>query len=210
MTGLLADESMALAERAARRVLAACGEGDALETQISRFCVGWRGLCCGQCVCAQPRGGLAGASNWNAILSGAFFINFPRKLITGSVGERPVLMQQGPSEIATIRNMLADAEATLVEGPHAERARRDAETLMLHVMRDDAPDVNLAWLIAHEYESLLPRARPRAFRAGDRTTARVGEANPNSTLLAGGGVLRAEFQRQSRGVDSPARNRTPG
>ena len=35
MTGLLADESMALAERAARRVLAACGEGDGLETQLA-------------------------------------------------------------------------------------------------------------------------------------------------------------------------------
>jgi butyryl-CoA dehydrogenase len=35
MTGLLADESMALAERAARRVLAACGEGDALTTQLA-------------------------------------------------------------------------------------------------------------------------------------------------------------------------------
>jgi butyryl-CoA dehydrogenase len=35
MTGLLADESMAQAERAARRVLAACGKGDALETQLA-------------------------------------------------------------------------------------------------------------------------------------------------------------------------------
>jgi butyryl-CoA dehydrogenase len=35
MTGLLADESMALTERAARRVLAACGKGDALETQLA-------------------------------------------------------------------------------------------------------------------------------------------------------------------------------
>jgi alkylation response protein AidB-like acyl-CoA dehydrogenase len=35
MTGLLADESMAQAERAARRVLAACGIGDALETQLA-------------------------------------------------------------------------------------------------------------------------------------------------------------------------------
>jgi hypothetical protein len=35
MTGLLADESMVLAERAARRVLAACGKGDALETQLA-------------------------------------------------------------------------------------------------------------------------------------------------------------------------------
>jgi butyryl-CoA dehydrogenase len=35
MTGLLADETIALAERAARRVLAACGEGDMLRTQLS-------------------------------------------------------------------------------------------------------------------------------------------------------------------------------
>ena len=35
MTGLLADETMALAERASRRVLAACAEGDALTTQLA-------------------------------------------------------------------------------------------------------------------------------------------------------------------------------
>ncbi len=35
MTGLLADETMALAEHASRRVLAACGEGDALMTQLA-------------------------------------------------------------------------------------------------------------------------------------------------------------------------------
>jgi butyryl-CoA dehydrogenase len=35
MTGLLADETMALAEQAARRILAACGEGDALRTQLA-------------------------------------------------------------------------------------------------------------------------------------------------------------------------------
>ena len=35
MTGLLADESMAMAEQAARRVLAGCGEGDALATQLA-------------------------------------------------------------------------------------------------------------------------------------------------------------------------------
>ena len=35
MTGLLADETMGLAEQAARRVLAACGEGDALQTQLA-------------------------------------------------------------------------------------------------------------------------------------------------------------------------------
>jgi alkylation response protein AidB-like acyl-CoA dehydrogenase len=35
MTGLLADESMDLAESAARRILAACGEGDVLRTQLA-------------------------------------------------------------------------------------------------------------------------------------------------------------------------------
>ena len=35
MTGLLADESMALAEQAGRRVLAACAEGDLLRTQLA-------------------------------------------------------------------------------------------------------------------------------------------------------------------------------
>jgi butyryl-CoA dehydrogenase len=35
MTGLLAEESMALAEQASRRVLAACAEGDLLRTQLA-------------------------------------------------------------------------------------------------------------------------------------------------------------------------------
>jgi butyryl-CoA dehydrogenase len=35
MTGLVADESMGVAEQAARRVLAACGEGDMLRTQLA-------------------------------------------------------------------------------------------------------------------------------------------------------------------------------
>jgi butyryl-CoA dehydrogenase len=35
MTGLLADETMGLAEQAVRRVLAACGEGDMLRTQLA-------------------------------------------------------------------------------------------------------------------------------------------------------------------------------
>ena len=35
MTGLLADETMAFAEHAARRVLAGCAEGDALQTQLA-------------------------------------------------------------------------------------------------------------------------------------------------------------------------------
>jgi release factor glutamine methyltransferase len=91
-------------------------------------------------------------------------------------------MPHGPSELATIRNLLADAEASLAEGPHAERARRDAETLLLHVISEDAPDVNLAWLIAHGYETLPARANSvfRAWverrRAGEPIQYITGEA----------------------------------
>jgi butyryl-CoA dehydrogenase len=35
MTGLLAEETMAIAEPSARRILAACGEGDMLRTQLA-------------------------------------------------------------------------------------------------------------------------------------------------------------------------------
>ena len=35
MTGLLAEDTMALAEQAARRILAACAEGDLLRTQLA-------------------------------------------------------------------------------------------------------------------------------------------------------------------------------
>jgi release factor glutamine methyltransferase len=63
-------------------------------------------------------------------------------------------MQTAPDNHPTIRELLAEAESRLVDGPHAERARRDAETLLLYAMRADGPEVNLAWLIAHEYETL--------------------------------------------------------
>jgi butyryl-CoA dehydrogenase len=35
MTGLLADETLGFAEQAARRILAACAEGDELRTQLA-------------------------------------------------------------------------------------------------------------------------------------------------------------------------------
>jgi len=44
----------------------------------------------------------------------------------------------------TLRELLAQAEAALRCGPHAERARMDAETLLLHVVRQGR-----AWLLAH-------------------------------------------------------------
>jgi release factor glutamine methyltransferase len=78
--------------------------------------------------------------------------------------------------------MLAEAEGSLVEGPHAGRARRDAETLLLQAMREDVPDANLAWLIAHGYETLPARATAtfRAWverrRAGEPIQYITGEA----------------------------------
>lgn len=44
----------------------------------------------------------------------------------------------------TLRGRLARAEAELSAGPHADRARRDAETLLLHLIGR-----NRAWLLAH-------------------------------------------------------------
>ena len=73
-------------------------------------------------------------------------------------------MQPNPSDFETIRALLSAAEGSLVEGPHAERARRDAETLLLHVLKKDAPDTNLAWMIAHGYET-LPAHSTVDFRA---------------------------------------------
>ena len=56
MTGLLADEAMALAEQAARRVLAACGEGDMLRTQLAILRRLARSTA-GECGRAEPSGG---------------------------------------------------------------------------------------------------------------------------------------------------------
>ena len=72
-------------------------------------------------------------------------------------------MQATPLDPGTIRALLAEAESLLAEGPHPERARRDAEALLLHVLKQNAPGTtvacpNLAWLIAHEDETLAPDA----------------------------------------------------
>ena len=73
-------------------------------------------------------------------------------------------MQPTPIVACTIRSLLAEAEGLLAEGPHAERARRDAETLLLYALRQDAPETNLAWMIAHAHET-LPAHTTAAFRA---------------------------------------------
>ncbi len=67
-------------------------------------------------------------------------------------------MQHTPIDPGTIRALLAEAESLLAEGPHPERARRDAEALLLQVLTRKDPDKNRAWLIAHEDEPLAPDA----------------------------------------------------
>jgi release factor glutamine methyltransferase len=67
-------------------------------------------------------------------------------------------MQPAPTDPRTIRSLVAEAEKTLAVGPHPERARRDAQALLMLVLRNNAPKRNLAWLIAHEEETLPPEA----------------------------------------------------
>jgi release factor glutamine methyltransferase len=49
--------------------------------------------------------------------------------------------------VTTLGSMVQDGAARLKRGPHADRARRDAETLLLHVLGKDR-----AWLMAHSCE----------------------------------------------------------
>jgi release factor glutamine methyltransferase len=67
-------------------------------------------------------------------------------------------MPPAPNDPPTLRLALDAAQKILAEGPHPERARRDTETLLLHVLKMNAPDTNLAWLIAHDGEPLAPDA----------------------------------------------------
>ncbi len=74
-----------------------------------------------------------------------------------------------------IRASIDEGEHTLYEGPHPERARRDVETLLLHVLRETAEDrnsdwmvahgitkdTNSAWLAAHGNTPIMPRVRAR-------------------------------------------------
>jgi len=67
-------------------------------------------------------------------------------------------MPPTPSERPSLRFALDEAQKVLAEGSHPERARRDAETLVVHVLKMSAPDTNLAWLIAHIGEPLAADA----------------------------------------------------
>jgi release factor glutamine methyltransferase len=65
-------------------------------------------------------------------------------------------MTSTPNAQPTLGLALEAAEKLLAQGPHPDRARRDTETLLLHVLRQAAPSANLAWLIAHDGEPVEP------------------------------------------------------
>jgi release factor glutamine methyltransferase len=48
-----------------------------------------------------------------------------------------------------IRALVREGESVLAVGPHPERARRDAESLFLHLLKGNNAERNTAWLIAH-------------------------------------------------------------
>lgn len=54
------------------------------------------------------------------------------------------------------RALLAEAQSLLTAGPHPDRARQDAETLLLHVCQRQDAARNRAWLLTH----LDSQARP--------------------------------------------------
>jgi release factor glutamine methyltransferase len=83
---------------------------------------------------------------------------------------------------SALRALLAEGQAALAGGPHAERARPDAELLMLHVFARQDQARNRAWLLAHldlpatpdamaEFDALIERRR-----AGEPIQYIIGEA----------------------------------
>lgn len=65
-------------------------------------------------------------------------------------------MQPTEWDHSKIRALIAEAEYQLVAGPHPERARLDAEVLLLHTLRRTDPSRNRAWLLAHCNSPTMP------------------------------------------------------
>jgi release factor glutamine methyltransferase len=57
---------------------------------------------------------------------------------------------------STIRALLSDAERMLAAGLHPDKARRDAEELLLLALRSRVPGATRAWLIAHGTKVVAP------------------------------------------------------
>jgi release factor glutamine methyltransferase len=73
-------------------------------------------------------------------------------------------MPAAPENALTIRALLAQARSALADSPHPEKARLDAEALLLHIIRQHASATNLAWLVAHQGDT-APLDWANAMRA---------------------------------------------
>ena len=80
-------------------------------------------------------------------------------------------MQSTSNSLGTIRALLAQAETILAAAPHPERARRDAEALLLYVLRLETPKRNRAWLLAHESDPPTPDVTAELRAMIDRRAA---------------------------------------
>ena len=69
-------------------------------------------------------------------------------------------MQPRQPDRPTIRALIAEAEYSLANGPHPERARLDAEALFLHLVRKNVPGRNRAWLVTHWDTPTMPSEVP--------------------------------------------------
>jgi release factor glutamine methyltransferase len=82
----------------------------------------------------------------------------------------------------SIREILADALRRLTSGPHPEKARRDAEVLLLLALQREMRNATIAWLISHEEDFISPEteAEFKAFverrSVGEPTQYIAGEA----------------------------------
>ncbi len=76
-----------------------------------------------------------------------------------------------PPKPNTLRSLRAAAEYSLGEGPHPERARLDAETLLLHLLQRGNTSRDKAWLLSHQSQTVMPRfkAEFESFVARRRT-----------------------------------------
>src|SRR5664280_928537 len=65
-----------------------------------------------------------------------------------------------PHDRPKIRALIAEAEGELANGPHPDHARRDAEALLLHLLRRNMPNRNRAWLVTHWDSPTMPDEGP--------------------------------------------------
>jgi release factor glutamine methyltransferase len=65
-----------------------------------------------------------------------------------------------PPDRPKIRALIAEAECELAKGPRPDRARLDAEALLLHLLRRNMPNRNRAWLVTHWDSPTMPDEGP--------------------------------------------------